>query len=515
MKLFFLKDNSLYKIFKTIEKIPNKKTIHIYIDPEHAFFDNEWRGKQIQEIIQSKNINAFFITKTDRAKQFFQKIWLQVIHQEKHKFLKVLNLIYLFFFNIKRFHLQAYTKKNYVFYAICGFEITFFLIIIYLLYILILPSATLTLKSATQIENIIYNFRYYPAQDKEYPTLSRYLSIPISSWFIDYKYEMSLSVANIKHLQNPSQGQLRIINKTDQEYSFIKNTRFETSDGIAFKSNDRFKIPAAYWENRGETTINVTAMEQDAQGFIIGAKGNISKDTKAYIKLLKNSYYLKEVYGEAVEQFSWGNVESQGTITTKDIDILSGKLVEYINKQKRNIVNQNFNLENNLLLNFDNLIVSQIKNITVYNKEWEKVPQIKWSIIARLNFIYIKTNDLLDGVRKYLNQRPSEKVELINIDKNSIMFFNDIKEDKGVYIIPTKVSVIQWYNFSKDINGVLDSLKSRILGMDKNEAKEIILAYPEISNALIKVRPPRYNTLPKLKSRIKINYDQDTANAGS
>jgi len=61
-------------------------------------------------------------------------------------------------------------------------------------------------------------------------------------------------------------------------------------------------------------------------------------------------------------------VQSQGTITDKDIGVLSGKLVDYINKQKRNIVSQNFKLENNLLLNFNELIKPEIKNITVYNK---------------------------------------------------------------------------------------------------------------------------------------------------
>jgi hypothetical protein len=74
MKLFFLKDHSLYKIFKTLEKIPNNKTIQIYIDPEHAFFDNERWGRQIQELLQKKNLNAFFVTKTEKAKYFFEKL---------------------------------------------------------------------------------------------------------------------------------------------------------------------------------------------------------------------------------------------------------------------------------------------------------------------------------------------------------------------------------------------------------------------------------------------------------
>ncbi|MEI8090729.1 MAG: hypothetical protein WCG98_00230 [bacterium] len=74
MKLFFLKEHSLYKIFKTIEKIPDNRTVNIYIDPEHSFFDNERWGSQIKEVLSKKQINAFFITKTEKARYFFASL---------------------------------------------------------------------------------------------------------------------------------------------------------------------------------------------------------------------------------------------------------------------------------------------------------------------------------------------------------------------------------------------------------------------------------------------------------
>jgi hypothetical protein len=43
MKFFFTKTDSLYKIFKSLEKIPSHKNVEIFIDPEHSLFDNEWR----------------------------------------------------------------------------------------------------------------------------------------------------------------------------------------------------------------------------------------------------------------------------------------------------------------------------------------------------------------------------------------------------------------------------------------------------------------------------------------
>jgi hypothetical protein len=244
-----LKEHSLYKIFKTLEKIPGNRTINIYIDPEHAFFDNEWRGSQIKELLKKRNINAFFITKTEKSRYFFAHLGLQVQHQEKHKFIRILRLAYDFFFNIKRFHLQMYTKKNYLFYVVFGFEVLFVLLILYLLYSLILPSALIKISPANQVENVIYNFRYYSSADADYTKYSRYLSIPYMSGYIDYKYDMTTSVSNIKYIQNPSRGTVILFNKTAKDLSFLPYTKFITDDGRLFASTKEFKISAGTEEN--------------------------------------------------------------------------------------------------------------------------------------------------------------------------------------------------------------------------------------------------------------------------
>lgn len=504
MKLFFLKDHSLYKIFKTLEKLPHGKTIHISIDPEHAFFDNEWRGKQIQELLQQRNIHAFFITKTENSKRFFEKIWLPVIHQEKHKLLKILHLVYLFFFNIKQFHLQAYTKKNYMFYMIFGFEVAFALIILYFLYSLILPRTIVDIYPSNQSDNIIYNFRYYPANDKNFALQTKNLAIPYQTWFIDYKYTLSISVKNIKHIQNPSQWTIKLLNPTDKEYNFLKGTRFVTNDGLVFKSKDRFKIDA-----HSDKLIEIIASEQDEEWNVIWARGNITKDTTLYIKNLKESFFLKNIYAVATAQFSGWSMTSEGIVTQKDIEALSWKLISTIKQQKQNIINQNFTLPGQIFLHFDDLIGIEILSTSIENKAQEKVPYLKWSIVVRLSFAYIQQSDLFMQTQLYLQQRPSDKVKLITIDKSSVVFFSTIKKDSlWAYIIPTKLTIIQWYDFQKDINNILDTVKTSIVGINKEKAKLLLLGYPEISSAIISVRPPRYTSVTKLKSRIKINIIQ-------
>ncbi|MEI6773691.1 MAG: hypothetical protein WCL18_02460 [bacterium] len=190
---------------------------------------------------------------------------LTVLHQEKHKIVKYLRLAYDFFFNIKKFHLQVYTKKNYIFYVVFGFEVFFVLVILFLLYSLILPSTRLNIIPTSQIESVIYNFRYYPFADTEFQKDSRYLSIPYYTGYIDYKYDMTVSTANIKYIQQPSQGTIELINKIPKDYSFLKNTRFITDDGRQFVAVNGFTVLQGTESNPGKTTVVIRAMEQDIQ----------------------------------------------------------------------------------------------------------------------------------------------------------------------------------------------------------------------------------------------------------
>ena len=508
MKLFFLKEHSLYKIFKTIEKVPNWRTIYIYIDPEHSFFDNEWWGKEIKELLQKKSLNALFVTKTDKSKYFFSSLWLAVLHQEKHKLLKYLRLVYDFFFNIKKFHLQVYTKKNYIFYVVFAFEILFVLVIIYLLYSLILPTTRVNIMPTTKVESVIYNFRYYPFSNAQFEKDSRYLVLPYYTWYIDYKYDMTISTANINYMQKPSQWTIEIVNMIPKDYSLLKNTRFVTADGRQFVAQKDFVVPQWTEINPWKVSVVISAMEQDSEGVLMWSRGNIVKWTKVFIKNMKNSYYAQNIYGQVLEDFTGWALQTAWVVTQKDIAILSWKLVDALYKQKKNIVFNNFKTPDTIVLNFDSLISTTIGPIQVQNVPGEKTPLLKWSIIARFNFNYIKKSDLLAVVSTYVQQRMYDKMKKSEIDTSSIVFFKDMKQESGhIFVIPTKIDIKQSYDFGKDINNILPDMKERIVGLSKENARTVLFSYPEISSFTLTIRPPRYTTVSKLKSRIHVSVN--------
>ena len=512
MKIFFVKEDSLYKIFKTLERIPTWRNVEISIDSEHSLFVNDRRWSQLKEIIENKWLKVTFVTKSEKVKKFFINVGLDVELQETSTIKRVFNIGYLFIFNIKRFHLHAYYKKNYIFYVVFFFESLFVLWILYLLYILIAPNATLEISPSKQVDSIIYNFRYYPNNDLTYQESSQYLSIPYYTGYIDYKYDLNISVSNIKYLQNPSQWQIKIINNTEREYSFLPNTRFITEEGLLFKTTRWVNLSSAFNGVPWETRVTVVAMEKDDMWSLMWPRGNITQNTIMYIKNLKQSFFMKDIHAIAIEDFQWWFLSSEWVITSWDISLLSGKLNNYINNNKVDIVKSNFKLNDSILLTLDDIISYEILDMDLPNNIWEKSNAVKWSITARMTFSYVQRKDLVKAFELYSIQRPSDKVKTLNIDKNSLTFFYEddtVKQLDNLYIVPTKINIIQWYDFEKDVNGIMNDVRDKIAGKTKKEATDILLDSQEVSSANIKIRPVRYTTIPRIKSRINIKVDNE------
>ena len=310
MKFFFTKTDSLYKIFKSLEKIPPHKSVEIFIDPEHTLFDNEWRWWQIKDILEQNQIDATFVTKNRKNRDYFNSVWLNVNFEKEKHIQKAINIFYLFFFNIKKFHLQTYESKKYLFGLIFFIEALLILWILRFIISLIVPSANIIIQPSESIETIIYNVRYYPHNYPSSSAENRFLYVPFYTWSINYKHELTISTANSKYLTNPSQWQIKIYNKKKQEYTLIKNTQFVTSDWLIFRATKDFTLPAWTKKHPSETIITVRADELDENWQLIGIRWNIPFKTQMIIKKLEESAIAKDIRAESIENFYWWNAES-------------------------------------------------------------------------------------------------------------------------------------------------------------------------------------------------------------
>lgn len=117
----------------------------------------------------------------------------------------------------------------------------------------------------------------------------------------------------------------------------------------------------------------------------------------------------------------------------------------------------------------------------------------------------MKWDDVLKAFSDYVLQRQSDSIQLISIDPMSFGFLSDVnKFDEQVFAIPTKVTILQGYDFKRDIKGIQSMIKTMVAGMGVEEARKFILTYPEIASTKISLGLLGGSTLPTLKSRIKI-----------
>lgn len=511
MKLFFLNNDTLYKLFTTIEKVPKHTSIKIFIESENQFFRNPRRAKQIKQLLEERSLEATFVTESIAQKSYFEKNWLSYELRQQHMWRKILNISYWFFFNIKKFHLYIYQKKNYTFFAVFGAEMIFLCVILYLLYSLILPKTTIIIRPAHQINEVAYNFRYItPENIPNYPYPESHIIIPLQYQSATITKKLSIDGEQIKFITNPSQWQVRIVNTTNEAVKLIKNTQLITDDGILFTINDRVNIPAAWGDGKaGYAYVNATSKSEDDKGIAIGTRGNIAQWTQLIIKNLKQSKYTKSIYAEAVTSFHWWSLSKSWTIVASDIGVLQKKIFELIAKDKYGQAKKSASQQKIIILPFEELFT-----ISGCNYEWpnntdklEKLTMLSGSLSCILNYPYLYLADINKWVQRYLEQRSSQVHNLVSISTESINFAQLMTGEYGSYIIPTKINTIQWYDFEKDINHIKNSIIESIAGISKEEAKKLILWYPEINNVTIKISPPRYNLISTLKSRLFIKTE--------
>jgi len=484
-----------------LEKVHQNKQIQIFIEENNDIFEHPRRWKQIKDLIENKKLQATFIAKSPKAKDYFEKVWLPFFYKYKNNFLRNISLAYFFLFDIRKYHQALLSKKHYMTLLFTG-EAIAVLLVMYTLYALVLPSTKVIITPNYNVEDIIYNFRYYPSARTQFPQISQSIGIPYYSWFIEHSYDMTINIESLLTEQQPSHGKLTIFNETKNEYSIIKNTTFITPEGLTFHSDKAFVIPAKIGEKNGQTSIDVTASPTDIYSNVIGQRWNINPKHIMHIKNIKESYFLKKIYAVAENQFTGWVTHEIGNVTAKDIHNIDEALDAYIQTNKKDILRKHFDIPNAILLHFDNLISYDIINTQIHNNIGDPWPHVAGQITARINFLYIKQSDIAKSILHYINQRQTDTEVLIDINIQSLTLYSIKSVQKDVFVIPTSVSVIRWYNFEKDKNNIKQTIKDNIVGKNENQARNYILSFPEISTAKINIRPPRYKQVSSTKSRI-------------
>ncbi len=512
MKLKFNSRDSVYKIFSSLEKLMPGKMVYIFIDEGNPIFDNIWRGLQIKELLDSKNIRYAFVPLSKTQQKYYQEAWLNIQQSSSTpSWWQKLGEI-LFVAGSKQKELIL-SRKNKSAYIILFVEILAIFFGVRYIWNILNTSATVVVKPAYEVKHYVYPFIYYDSNlniDKLIPAEEK-IYVPYYSWFFEYQLALSIPTQDIKYLSKQAEGVLKIYNYTPKSYPLRATTRFITKDGLIFRSKHWVNVPAGTAANPGIAYVEVRADEVDEKGNIIGARWNISTGEVLYIKNLGQSLFEKKIVAYPTKPFKWWETQKIGTVTTGDIVNLKKFIESKFQKDLKKIIKSHVRKNTDQIPLPVSLVNYKVKRwdiqTPVNSNQWE----VRGVGVFEISYKYINSDDFRAAVDKYLLQRPSEVFKVIRISTSDVQFLDiqDWSEDFNllpyeILRIFTDFKIIAGYDFKRDTNFVKEAIKEKIKGKTIKEAIDIIRKDfgDQIDSVWIKVSPPWYDQLPQLKSRI-------------
>lgn len=515
MKIQFGKNDSIYKIVQTLKKVPNYKKVTVDIHPDHRIFEHQRRSNYLENLINELHLDVTFVSYTIKTKRYRQATNLHYVDEQLQNWWTKLKNLKNIFNDLNGFHKNLLLKKNYFSGFVLLAELWVLITLLYVFWTLISPNTTITINPSYQIENVVYNFRYFPVQDKQVHQFQSYLSLPYYIWNLPYKYTMSLNVQNIKYSQKPASGTIQINNTYSYTYSLLDNSTLVTDEWVLYKTQNRIDVPAGSEDNPWTARIRVVAEPTFEDGQLIWSLWNIPKGKLLYFKNLDTPEWEQpRVRASAWRDFSgWETIET-GTVIEEDVAQIEKDIVNNMEREKVNFLKTNIQWDPDLIvLPYEDLYSYEINELITTSEVWEQTSFVEWKVETQLYYPYIYRSDLRNWVEQFLEQRSEDDIHINQYDRNWITMYDRINIQANEklpfhYIIPTKIPVIKTYNISKDALWVVNEIKDRIVWLDSKAAKDIILSYDEIDAAKISISPRRYSTIPAIKSRIRFKIDE-------
>ncbi len=293
-----------------------------------------------------------------------------------------------------------------------------------------------------------------------------------------------------------AEGKIFVYNKSTSLQRLIKNTRFESPDGLVYRIKESIEVPAATKDAKGATVPGSVVADVFADS--TGEKFNI-KPAKFTVPGLKGSDQFDNVYGESTVAFSGG---------------FEGK--KYIlDEQELNTAQQALHVElrDKLLKRLEE---EKPAGFVVYKDAvtfvYETLPSTEYGDSlatikeqARLQVPIFKEPELANylaekSVPDYNNEPVtlSDPYTLTFSYTDAATGLSDIKGSTSLDITLKGNTQVVW-KFDEDV------LKSELVGKKKTEADLVLGKYSSsISKAQSEVRPFWANSFPKSPKNITI-----------
>ncbi len=315
-------------------------------------------------------------------------------------------------------------------------------------------------------------------------------------------------------------GNITIINTSNREWPLIEQTRFQNADGLVYRIQQSVTVPAATLSEPGKLQTFVVADELDANGIIIGERGNI-EPTKFFLPGLSDANQQK-LYAESYDTFSGGETITYKMVSADDLEAAKGKMdAELRNTAEEELkiavlkMNQDRNIELTLLTGDLAIEIGEPKIYVDESLEGQMIESFEVSGEVYTKGIAYNYNELENILRAKLKLSKSPEKRIVKIDSESLSYrIIPVEEggDPSRQKITVTIKGIEQYEISPDKeNGrrLIDNIKNHIIGKSIEEAKNYIQQLPSINKVEISSWPAWSPNIPSVPDNIKIEIVQD------
>ncbi len=277
-------------------------------------------------------------------------------------------------------------------------------------------------------------------------------------------------------------GTITVHNESDQEYTFVRTTRFLSADGILFRMQSSAKIPAKgvvdvevypddkkFSDSLGPTTFTIPGLGSEKQKIVYGVT------EKPLAKGGTEVYYLTEEDVKSAEQDLIGQLKNHA------LSELQNQL-----KFRSRLFDEATQVE----------IVSEETTPKVGDLGENFEMKLKIKVIA----LSLDESELSNEMEIKIAEQLSAGRELLNFDPDAIKYSLE-KYDPNGKIITLKVV----YNAESVItknNKIFD--KENLLGLNENEIKNYFTAFDDVKSLDIKFSPFWVKRVPNVVDRVDI-----------
>jgi len=500
MKLTFWPQDSIYKIFKLLKKVPRGKQVDIFLD-SHPLLEDAWWIETFVKYIRELDITISVTTKNHGIadqlavygiQTFF--VWTRNRYEGFTKYLsKKIG---------KTNQLRSptdYLKSKLALIA----ELLVLVIIVYLFRWTISPKATITISPTTTVQAISYWFLAFPVDQKPELTVAP-LSFPWYTWTVITSVSKTIDLQSFSTELVPANWMVRFYNTVDEDISLLEWTALLTETNIPFTINNRIRIPAWDKDNPWTVDVQITARDYFEDGLPVGEDGNIPQKSMLYIEKLPESSEQKAIRAEPINSFTNGKTILSWTVVSSDIQRLEKQLLGDIQQELAWIIRKGNQDKTHITLPLPEEIQITVNRFVTNAQPGESASFLQWTMDVTITYPYIEKTDLERQSNLYLQQRTTPTSQKWGLSLERVDFYDPRDLWSGSYILPTTLQTFSTYDFSLDPYDITRQIKASIAGHNKDDAKAAALLFDEVHDISITISPFRYSAIPKSVDKIKV-----------